>query len=95
MHQRHRLPAVLTPSLCDIPQHLLTCELDGRELKTLDNCMAKLKRLDSKGRLWPQQMILEVLRGYLVLSDIESKVRLCIPQIRVHVLESVWTQKQE
>lgn len=65
-------------------QHLLTCELDGRELKTLDNCMSKLKRLDGKGRLWPQQMIMEVHRGYLVLSDIETKVRLHIPQIRGH-----------
>ncbi|TNM87189.1 hypothetical protein fugu_007419 [Takifugu bimaculatus] len=54
-------------------EHLLTCELDGQELKTLDNCMSKLKRLDGKGRLWPQQMIMEVHRGYLVLSDIETK----------------------
>uniref|UniRef100_H3CE46 EPS8 signaling adaptor L3b n=1 Tax=Tetraodon nigroviridis TaxID=99883 RepID=H3CE46_TETNG len=54
-------------------EHLLTCELDGRELKTLDSCMAKLKRLDGKGRLWPQQMIMEVHRGYLLLSDIETK----------------------
>ncbi|TWW56561.1 epidermal growth factor receptor kinase substrate 8-like protein 3b [Takifugu flavidus] len=57
-------------------EHLLTCELDGQELKTLDNCMSKLKRLDGKGRLWPQQMIMEVHRGYLVLSDIETKVEL-------------------
>lgn len=69
---------MLSPSLCDTPQHLLTCELDGRELKTLDNCMAKLKRLDGKGRIWPQQMIMEVHRGFLVLSDIETKVRLRI-----------------
>lgn len=53
--------------------------------------MAKLKRLDGKGRLWPQQMIMEVQRGYLVLSDIETKVRLRVPQISAHVLESVWT----
>lgn len=50
--------------------------------------MAKLKRLDGKGRLWPQQMIMEVHRGYLVLSDIETKVRLHIPQIRGHVLNT-------
>lgn len=56
------------------PQHLFTCELDGRELKTLDDCVTKLKRLDSKGRLWPQEMIMELQRGYLVLNDIETKV---------------------
>lgn len=43
-------------------------------MKTVDDCVAKLKRLDAKGRLWPQDMILEAQRGYLVLSDIETKV---------------------
>lgn len=79
-HEQQGLLALLIPPLPS--QHLLTCELDGQELKTLDNCMSKLKRLDGKGRLWPQQMIMEVHRGYLVLSDIETKVRLHIPQIR-------------
>ncbi|XP_044068826.1 epidermal growth factor receptor kinase substrate 8-like protein 3b [Siniperca chuatsi] len=57
-------------------EHLLTCELDGQELKTVDSCVAKLKRLDAKGRLWPQEMIIEVQGGYLLLSDIETKVEL-------------------
>ena len=58
----------------DSTQHLFTCELDGQELKTMDDCLAKLKRLDAKGRLWPQDMIMEVQRGYVLLSDIETKV---------------------
>ncbi|KAM8753650.1 epidermal growth factor receptor kinase substrate 8-like protein 3b [Acanthopagrus schlegelii] len=57
-------------------EHLFTCELDGQELKTVDDCLAKLKRLDAKGRLWPQDMIMEVQRGYVVLSDIETKAEL-------------------
>ncbi|XP_059189165.1 epidermal growth factor receptor kinase substrate 8-like protein 3b [Centropristis striata] len=57
-------------------EHLFTCELDGQEVKTLDDCLAKLKRLDAKGRLWPQDMIMEVQRGYLLLSDIETKAEL-------------------
>lgn len=57
-------------------EHLFTCELDGRELKTLDDCVSKLKRLDAKGRLWPQEMIMELQRGYLVLNDIETKAEL-------------------
>ncbi|XP_053705689.1 epidermal growth factor receptor kinase substrate 8-like protein 3b [Synchiropus splendidus] len=54
-------------------EHLFTCELDGQEVRTLEDCVAKLKRLDVKDRLWPQEMILEVHRGMLLLSDIETK----------------------
>lgn len=54
--------------------------MDGQELKTLDDCMAKLKRLDAKSRLWPQEMIMEVQGGYLLLCDIETKVGCCVPQ---------------
>ncbi|XP_037628293.1 epidermal growth factor receptor kinase substrate 8-like protein 3b [Sebastes umbrosus] len=74
-------------------EHLFTCELDGQEVKTLDDCLAKLKRLDAKGRLWPQEMIMEVQGGYLLLSDIETKSELeslplsCILQTKA-VLDS-------
>lgn len=74
-------------------EHLFTCELDGREVKTVDDCLAKLKRLDVKGRLWPQEMVMEVQRGYLLLSDIETKSELeslplsCILQTKA-VLDS-------
>ncbi|KAJ4934624.1 hypothetical protein JOQ06_007409 [Pogonophryne albipinna] len=57
-------------------EHLFTCELDGQEVKTMDDCLAKLKRLDGKGRLWPQEMTMEVQGGYLLLSDIETKAEL-------------------
>ncbi|KAM3617850.1 uncharacterized protein V6R79_012046 [Siganus canaliculatus] len=57
-------------------EHLFTCDLDGEELKKVDDCMAKLKRLDGKGRVWPQEMIMEVQGAYLVLSDIETKLEL-------------------
>ncbi|KAM3872387.1 epidermal growth factor receptor kinase substrate 8-like protein 3 [Diretmus argenteus] len=57
-------------------EHLFTCELDGEEVRNLDDCVAKLKRLDAKGRLWPQEMIMEVQAGHLLLSDIETKVQL-------------------
>ncbi|KAM9350352.1 epidermal growth factor receptor kinase substrate 8-like protein 3b [Symphorus nematophorus] len=57
-------------------EHLFTGELDSQELKTVGDCVAKLKRLDSKGRLWPQDMIMEVQGGHLLLSDIETKAEL-------------------
>ncbi|XP_029291789.1 epidermal growth factor receptor kinase substrate 8-like protein 3b [Cottoperca gobio] len=57
-------------------EHLFTCELDGQEVKKMDDCLAKLKMLDAKGRLWPQDMMLEVQGGNLLLSDIETKAEL-------------------
>lgn len=57
-------------------EHLFTCEMDGREVNSISDCVGKLKKLDSKGRVWSQEMILEVQGGYLVLSDIETKSEL-------------------
>uniref|UniRef100_A0A3Q3LPU7 PTB domain-containing protein n=1 Tax=Mastacembelus armatus TaxID=205130 RepID=A0A3Q3LPU7_9TELE len=83
----HSQPSTLTL------QHLFTCELDSEEMRTVDNCVTKLKSLDARGRLWPQEMIMEVQGGYLLLSDIETKVELeslplsCIMQSKA-VLDS-------
>nr|XP_004554293.2 epidermal growth factor receptor kinase substrate 8-like protein 3 isoform X1 [Maylandia zebra] len=74
-------------------EHLFTCEIDGQEVKTVDDCVAKLKNLDAKGRLWHQEMIMEVQGPYLLLNDIETKTELdlvplsCIVQIKA-VLDS-------
>ncbi|XP_034447102.1 epidermal growth factor receptor kinase substrate 8-like protein 3b isoform X2 [Hippoglossus hippoglossus] len=57
-------------------EHLFTCELDGKEVNKVDDCLAKLKWLDTKGRLWGQEMIMEVHGGHLTLSDIETKTEL-------------------
>lgn len=48
--------------------------MNGQKARSLDDCVAKLKTLDAKGKLWPQDMILEVQGGYLQLNDIETKV---------------------
>uniref|UniRef100_A0A3Q4GU46 EPS8 signaling adaptor L3b n=1 Tax=Neolamprologus brichardi TaxID=32507 RepID=A0A3Q4GU46_NEOBR len=74
-------------------EHLFICEIDGLEVKTVDDCVAKLKNLNAKGRLWPQEMIMEVQGPYLLLNDIETKTELdsvplsCIVQIKA-VLDS-------
>ncbi|KAJ3585842.1 hypothetical protein NHX12_012250 [Muraenolepis orangiensis] len=57
-------------------EHLFTCELNAQGSNSLDDCVAKLKTLDAKGRLWPQEMILDVQGGYLQLNDIETKAEL-------------------
>ncbi|XP_062247254.1 epidermal growth factor receptor kinase substrate 8-like protein 3b isoform X2 [Platichthys flesus] len=57
-------------------EHLLTCDLDGKEVNKVDDCLAKLKWLDTKGRLWGQEMIMDVHGRHLTLSDIETKTEL-------------------
>uniref|UniRef100_A0A8C7P977 EPS8 signaling adaptor L3b n=1 Tax=Oncorhynchus mykiss TaxID=8022 RepID=A0A8C7P977_ONCMY len=57
-------------------EHLFTCELDGQEVRNLDDCVTRLQRLEAKGRVWGQEVILEVQGGYLQLNDIETKAEL-------------------
>lgn len=54
---------------------MFTCELNGRELSSADDCLAKLKSLESRGKVWGQDMILKVQHGHLQLCDVETKVR--------------------
>lgn len=55
-------------------QHLFTCDLDGREVRDVNDCVERLKLLDGMGRVWGQDMVLEVRDGNLLLTDIETKV---------------------
>ncbi|XP_036386635.1 epidermal growth factor receptor kinase substrate 8 [Megalops cyprinoides] len=57
-------------------EHLFTCEVDGRDIRDLDDCIEQLKVLDAKGKVWGQDMILEVRDGCLQLTDIETKEEL-------------------
>ncbi|KAF4072323.1 hypothetical protein AMELA_G00261770 [Ameiurus melas] len=54
-------------------EHLFTCEINGRDLSSTEDCMAKLKNLDSRGKVWGQDMILQVQNGHLQLCDVETK----------------------
>ena len=55
-------------------QHLFTCDLDGGEVCDVNDCVERLKLLDGMGRVWGQDMVLEVRDGNLLLTDIETKV---------------------
>ncbi|KAK6472148.1 epidermal growth factor receptor kinase substrate 8 [Huso huso] len=57
-------------------EHLFTCGLDQKEVRSVDDCIARLKLLDAKGRVWGQDMILQVKDGSLQLTDIETKEEL-------------------
>lgn len=54
-------------------EHLFTCELDGQQLCDVNDCLERLKYLDATGRVWGQDVLLEVRDGALLLADIETK----------------------
>ncbi|XP_026115312.1 epidermal growth factor receptor kinase substrate 8-like protein 3 [Carassius auratus] len=72
-------------------EHLFTCVLDGREVSSTDDCVNRLKNMDSKGKVWGQDMMLQVHANQLQLCDIETmvleSVRLSIRAMRA-VLDS-------
>ncbi|XP_069801428.1 epidermal growth factor receptor kinase substrate 8-like protein 3 isoform X2 [Dendropsophus ebraccatus] len=53
-------------------EHLLTCELDDR-LQNAQDCVSHLQALDAEGKVWGQEMILQVENGQLILTDLESQ----------------------
>ncbi|KAJ8360647.1 hypothetical protein SKAU_G00171720 [Synaphobranchus kaupii] len=57
-------------------EHLFTCEVDGRDVRDLEDCIAQLKVLDARGRVWGQDMVLEAQDSRLLLTDIETKEEL-------------------
>nr|XP_047911046.1 epidermal growth factor receptor kinase substrate 8-like protein 3 [Anser cygnoides] len=56
-------------------EHLLTMRLD-RDIRSTEDCLARLKALEAQGRVWGQDLILHVKNQELVLSDVESKEEL-------------------
>ncbi|XP_048184412.1 epidermal growth factor receptor kinase substrate 8-like protein 3 [Corvus hawaiiensis] len=56
-------------------EHLLTMHLE-RDLHSAEDCLRRLKGLEEQGRIWGQDVILEVKDQELVLRDVESKEEL-------------------
>ncbi|XP_072308345.1 epidermal growth factor receptor kinase substrate 8-like protein 3 [Eucyclogobius newberryi] len=60
-------------------EHLFTCELDGKELRGISDCVERLRLLDGMGRVWGQNMVLALKGANMILIDIETKEELeCI-----------------
>ncbi|KAJ4920866.1 hypothetical protein JOQ06_027690 [Pogonophryne albipinna] len=57
-------------------EHLFTCDLDGKELRGVGDCVERLKLLDGMGQVWGQNMRLEVRGANLLLTDRETKEEL-------------------
>ncbi|XP_010583077.1 PREDICTED: epidermal growth factor receptor kinase substrate 8-like protein 3 [Haliaeetus leucocephalus] len=56
-------------------EHLLTVRLE-RDIRSTDDCLARLKVLEAQGRVWGQDLILQVKDQELMLRDVESKEEL-------------------
>ncbi|XP_076214139.1 epidermal growth factor receptor kinase substrate 8-like protein 3 isoform X2 [Aptenodytes patagonicus] len=56
-------------------EHLLTVRLE-RDICSINDCLARLKVLEAQGRVWGQDLILQVKDQELVLRDVESKEEL-------------------
>ncbi|XP_050767139.1 epidermal growth factor receptor kinase substrate 8-like protein 3 [Gymnogyps californianus] len=56
-------------------EHLLTVRLE-RDIRSTEDCLARLKVLEAQGRVWGQDLILQVKDEELVLRDVESKEEL-------------------
>ncbi|XP_048682600.1 epidermal growth factor receptor kinase substrate 8-like protein 3 [Caretta caretta] len=65
-------------------EHLLTAHVDSKDICGVDDCVAQLKMMDAQGRVWGQDMILQVKGPELLLSDIETK-----EELESYPLESV------
>lgn len=58
-------------------KHLTTFVLDRKDaMITIDDGIRKLKLLDAKGKVWTQDMILQVDDRAVSLIDLESKASL-------------------
>lgn len=57
------------------PQHLSTFVLDRKDgMVTVEDGIRRLRLLDAKGKVWTQEMLLQVEDRGVSLADLETKV---------------------
>uniref|UniRef100_UPI00398F7732 epidermal growth factor receptor kinase substrate 8-like protein 3b n=1 Tax=Pristiophorus japonicus TaxID=55135 RepID=UPI00398F7732 len=54
-------------------EHLTTCDLDSNNMTSVDHCITKLKLLHAKGKIWGQDMLLQLIDTSFKMVDIETK----------------------
>ncbi|XP_078054018.1 epidermal growth factor receptor kinase substrate 8-like protein 3b [Mustelus asterias] len=54
-------------------EHLITCDLGSKDVMTMDHCIKKFKLLDAKGKIWGQDMILQLNGTTFKMAEIETK----------------------
>ncbi|XP_042749866.1 epidermal growth factor receptor kinase substrate 8-like protein 3, partial [Lagopus leucura] len=53
-------------------EHLVTLRLE-RELRSVEDCVGRLRDLEAQGKVWGQDLLLGVRDQDLLLSDVESR----------------------
>lgn len=80
------LAMTLNTCLCVCLQHLSTFIMDKTEsITTVDDAIKKLKLLDSKDKIWTQEMLLQVTDKSIKLLDCETKVSVSFPCVVTRV----------
>lgn len=76
MHLTHDLKHVGFVCLFCCSQHLTTFVMDRKDaMLTIDDGIRKLRLLDAKGKVWTQEMLLQVDDKAVSLIDADTKVR--------------------